>query len=293
MEDYLDEPPAVQSINGKTGHVTLSASDVGALPSSTTIPSKISDLTDDSGHYTKPSGGIPKIDLSADVRTSLTKADTAIQDLTEVETAISGLATRLNILADSDDSTLDQLSEIVAYIKNNKSLIDGITTGKVSVSDIVDNLTSTATNKPLSAKQGKALKDLIDAIVIPTNVSAFTNDTGYLTQHQDISGKANTADLVWVKGTGKDSAKTLGATEASGNRSVAEGTGTTASGSYSHTEGAGTTASNDATHAEGDGTTASGKQSHAEGLSTKALADNAHSEGYKTEASGQASHAEG
>jgi len=73
------------------------------------------------------------------------------------------------------------MSEIVAYIKNNKSLIDGITTGKVSVADIVDNLTSSATNKPLSAKQGKILKGLIDDIVIPTNVSAFTNDVGYLT----------------------------------------------------------------------------------------------------------------
>lgn len=30
----------------------------------------------------------------------------------------------------------------------------------------------------------------------PTNVSSFTNDAGYLTQHQDISGKVNTSDIV-------------------------------------------------------------------------------------------------
>ena len=30
---------------------------------------------------------------------------------------------------------------------------------------------------------------------IPTNVSSFTNDAGYLTQHQDISGKADTSDI--------------------------------------------------------------------------------------------------
>lgn len=82
----------------------------------------------------------------------------------DIRLLISGLTTRLNSLADSDDTTLDQLSEIVAYIKNNKSLIDGITTGKVNVSDIIDNLTSTAVNKPLSGKQGKVLKDLIDAL---------------------------------------------------------------------------------------------------------------------------------
>lgn len=32
--------------------------------------------------------------------------------------------------------------------------------------------------------------------VVPTNVSAFTNDVGYLTQHQDISGKANKISVV-------------------------------------------------------------------------------------------------
>lgn len=39
----------VSSVNSKTGAVVLSASDVGALPSSTAIPSKTSDLTNDSG----------------------------------------------------------------------------------------------------------------------------------------------------------------------------------------------------------------------------------------------------
>ena len=92
------------------------------------------------------------------------------------------MTTKLNALADSDDTTLDQLSEIVAYIKNNKSLIDGITTGKVSVDDIVDNLTSAVANKPLSAKQGKALKDMIDAIVVPTNVSDLNNDLEFTTK---------------------------------------------------------------------------------------------------------------
>ena len=80
----------------------------------------------------------------------------------DIRELISALTTRLNALADSDDTTLDQLSEIVTYIKNNKNLIDGITTSKVNVSDIIDNLVSTAVNKPLSAKQGKMLKDLID-----------------------------------------------------------------------------------------------------------------------------------
>lgn len=42
----------VQSVNGQTGMVVLSASEVGALPDSTTIPTKTSDLTNDSGFIT-------------------------------------------------------------------------------------------------------------------------------------------------------------------------------------------------------------------------------------------------
>ena len=85
----------------------------------------------------------------------------------DIRELITELTSRLNALANSDDTTLDQLSEIVAYIKSNKSLIDSITTSKVSVSDIVDNLTSSDAKKPLSAKQGVALKALVDAITIP------------------------------------------------------------------------------------------------------------------------------
>ena len=93
----------------------------------------------------------------------------------DIRDLITGLTNRLNAIADSDDTTLDQLSEIVAYIKSNKGLIDSITTSKISVSDIVDNLTSSATNKPLSAAQGKALKELIDAITTMTGATADTD----------------------------------------------------------------------------------------------------------------------
>lgn len=42
----------VNSVNGETGDVVLTASDVGALPNTTTIPTKTSDLTNDSGFIT-------------------------------------------------------------------------------------------------------------------------------------------------------------------------------------------------------------------------------------------------
>ena len=82
----------------------------------------------------------------------------------DIRLLIQGLTNRLNALADSDDTTLDQMSEVVAYIKSNKSLIDAITTSKVNVADIVDNLTTNVSNKPLSAAQGVVIKALIDAL---------------------------------------------------------------------------------------------------------------------------------
>lgn len=97
----------------------------------------------------------------------------------DIRILIESLTARLNALADSDDTTLDQMSEVVAYIKSNKSLIDAITTSKINVSDIIDNLTTNVANKPLSASQGVKLKELIDAIAVPTKLSELENDSGY------------------------------------------------------------------------------------------------------------------
>ena len=87
----------------------------------------------------------------------------------DIRLLIQNLTTRLNTLADSDDTTLDQMSEIVAYIETNRDLIESITTSKVSVSDIINNLTTNVSNKPLSAAMGITLKALIDAIPDNTN----------------------------------------------------------------------------------------------------------------------------
>lgn len=84
-------------------------------------------------------------------------------ELNAIRLAFKGLSEKINtVLDDSGDVNLDQLSEIVAYIKSNKQLIDVITGNKVNVSDIVDNLSTNATDKPLSAAQGFELKKLVD-----------------------------------------------------------------------------------------------------------------------------------
>lgn len=109
-------------------------------------------------------GNIDDLELTKADRTELSGHNTSDSAHSDIRELISGLTERLNALANSDDETLDQMSEIVAYIKNNKNLIDNITTNKVNVADIINNLTSNVANKPLSAAQGYALKKLIDAL---------------------------------------------------------------------------------------------------------------------------------
>lgn len=141
------------------------------------IPTKVSQLTNDSGYLTQHQS-LADYAKTAD----LTAHNTNASAHNDIRLLVTELTNRLNALADSDDTTLDQMSELVTYVKNNKNLIDGITTSKVNVSDIINNLTTNVSNKPLSAAQGVALKALIDAIVVPTKVSQLTNDKNYLTQ---------------------------------------------------------------------------------------------------------------
>jgi len=71
---------AVNSVNGQTGTVVLDAEDVGALPDFTVIPTKTSDLTNDSGFLTE--------------HQSLANYDTKEQVNTKIVTATNDMATQ-------------------------------------------------------------------------------------------------------------------------------------------------------------------------------------------------------
>lgn len=187
--DYLTEVP-VTSVNGKAGAVALTAADVGALPSTYTPPDQTAAQV----------GADPK--GTAAVAVSGHNASTDAHG--DIRLLIDGLTTRLNALANSTDTDLDQMAELVAYIKSNKSLIDGITTSKVSISDIVDNLTTNVANKPLSAAQGVVLKALIDAAPIAKADSAA------------LGAEMATASG-WTLGAGWSGSFANGFTHASGN----------------------------------------------------------------------------
>jgi hypothetical protein len=180
LQSYTETDPTVPAWAKEANKPTYTASEVGALPNTTQIPSALADLTADATHQTVTDSEKSVWNAKANVSDIPTKVGSLINDSGYITSAeitshntntgahgdirdlITGLTNRLNALADSDDTTLDQMSEIVTYIKSNKSLIEDITTNKINVSDIVNNLTTNITNKPLSAAQGVVIKSLID-----------------------------------------------------------------------------------------------------------------------------------
>lgn len=141
-----------------------SAADVGARPVTWT-----------------PSYSDVGADKSGAAASAVSGHNTSTEAHSDLRQLINGLAARLNAFANSTDEDLDTAQEFMLYIKANRDLISQITTSKVSVADIVNNLNTNASNKPLSAAQGVALKALIDAITVPTKVSQLENDAKYLT----------------------------------------------------------------------------------------------------------------
>lgn len=114
--------------------------------------------------------------LKADIRKNIAEHNTSPDSHNDIRIFLNELNNRLNALANSDDETLDEMKEVVAYIKDNRSLIESITTTKVNVADIIDNLTTNVSNKPLSASQGVVIKNLIDTF--QSELTAHANNAG-------------------------------------------------------------------------------------------------------------------
>lgn len=119
---------AVTSVNSQTGAVVLTASDVGALPASTPIPTKTSDLTNDSGFIT--SGDIPAIPTKT---SDLTNDSNFVADASYVHTdnnydatakaivdgATAAIAAKSTVAWNQIDTTGTKIAEII---------IDGVKT---------------------------------------------------------------------------------------------------------------------------------------------------------------------
>ena len=108
--------------------------------------------------------------------------------------------TSINTLLASDDTTLDQMQEIVDYIKLNKTSLDSLTiSGIIGLQTALDakvDDTQVLTDVPLNA---------LFTDTTYTNVSEFTNDAGYLTSvsahPSDTLTDANVIDINNLSGT--------------------------------------------------------------------------------------------
>ena len=157
-------PYPVASVNGKTGVVKLGAEDVGARPY-TWVPTaqEVGALPNT---YTPPNqtaeqvGADPKGTAASAVRAH----NANIESHSDIRLEIKAIRDQLAAFLDVDEETLNELSELIAAISANQTSISQLTAGKVSVSDIINNLTTNVANKPLSAAQGVAIKTLIDGL---------------------------------------------------------------------------------------------------------------------------------
>lgn len=153
--EYLTEVPEDYA---KIKDIPKKPEDIGALPDTYTPPNQTAEQV----------GADPKGSAASAMREH--NVDTDAHNDLRVE--LKALSDRLTAFFDSDDNTLDKLSEIVDYITSNKTLIESITISKVDVADIIDNLTTNVANQPLSAAQGVVLKGLIDTL--NTRLSNYT-----------------------------------------------------------------------------------------------------------------------
>ena len=154
----------VKSVNGKTGAVQLSASDVGARANTWT-----------------PSASDVGADPSGTAASKVSEHNVSTASHNDIRLLISNLQMAFEAFMDIDDETMNQATELVAYMKDNRELIEQITTSKVSVSDIVDDYVTNVSNKPVSAAVAVKLKALIDAIVVPTKLSQLAGDSTHRT----------------------------------------------------------------------------------------------------------------
>ena len=184
------------------------------LEGAPSIPSKVSELENDSKFLTsytetdptvpawakeptKPSYTFDEVgaEKAGTASSAVSTHNTSAEAHNDIRTLIGDITTRLNALANSTDTELDQMAELVEYIKDNRELIEGVTTNKVNVSDIVNNLTTNVSNKPLSAAQGVAIKGLIDALQEEVdekaNASDLTSHTGNTTVHITSTERTN------------------------------------------------------------------------------------------------------
>ena len=201
----------VTSVNNKTGAVSLSASDVGALPSTTAIPSKTSDLTNDSGFLTSYTETDPIFSASA-------AAGITSTDISNWNSIVSDDKTWNGVSLTTGNNVISESFTLYVPVLTNSAgtsakTVKAVASGTQSTS--ANNLVRYDANGYLVSRTTSANDNstkvattaYVDAAIptVPTNVSAFTNDSGYAvinntTVTLTTAGWSNNSQSVTVTG---------------------------------------------------------------------------------------------
>ena len=215
--------PTTRTVNGKalSSNVTLTASDVGALPDSTAIPTKTSDLTNDSGFitgYTETDPTVPAW-AKASTKPTYTAAEvgatttsdvnsliaSAIGDIHSFEVLVvsalpsSNIKTNTIYFVPKTGATNDVYDEYI-YINSNWEMIGNTLidlSGYVPTSRTVNGKALSA-NISLSASDVGALPSTTS---IPSKTSDLTNDSGFITGYTETDPTVPS----WAKAASKPS----------------------------------------------------------------------------------------
>ena len=167
-------PYPVKSVNAKTGEVVLTASDVNALPDTTVIPTKTSDLTNDSGFLT-----------SAPVSSVNGKTGAVVLNASDVN-ALPNTTTYV--------STVDGSSGSVTT--------NAVKTTEQSLSDAQKTQARANIGAGTSSFSGN-YGDLSNKPTIPSKTSDLTNDSGFINASgapvQSVDGDTGTVTTNAVK----------------------------------------------------------------------------------------------
>ena len=283
---------------------TYTHDEVGALSSSTHIPSTLEEMTDDQNHRTV--SDVEKKTWNAKSEFSGSYND--LTDVPEIKQLTDDLKAKYDnaaTLATTNKNTLD------THAIQTKELLEGLKNGYVEYQlTWIENEEVVSTGKFISQDGWKRTTyvDICDAekIFVPSSFSVNDLPDSFLytavwfdENHKSIEDMS-LEEMLLVYTVPPTNAKyfVISYSPMSLNIPIAkicelkEGFRTTASGQYSHAEGDGSVASGNSSHAEGDGSVASGNSSHAEGH-TSATGECSHAEGINSHANGRASHAEG
>ena len=158
----------------------LTASDLDDYATKSYVDKKITDLV----------GGAPEtLDTLKEIAEALEDNATMAQ----VAEAISTKANKSDVYTkDEVDAKIDALpkeGEFPEIGGSEAEFVPGLATVEGVVDYVADAISQAAPDL-----SGFATKDEIP--VVPTNVSEFTNDAGYITEHQDLSDYAKYVDLI-------------------------------------------------------------------------------------------------